>query len=563
VDRRVFLVVLVALAIVAGALLIPRSDGPVPSAERPTLDQMARSLGSQAMRLVVNGHVAGRSGEIMIVPRPHHFMVGDWNLENFGTDHPTVTNSHPNPWDYLVRVPIIFYGPRWVPEGLVDHARTDVTSIAATYGRWLELDGFRPQGKPLEALVAKARGVPKPKVIVTIVIDGGGWNTLQSHPESWPHIRALADGGTTYVNATVGSVPSVTGPIHANVGTGSYPVKHKVPSNPILGGADPRRIKTPTVSDVWSRRSGGRAITSLVAYEGFHIGMLGHGDRTGTDPDIALLWSSKSKRWWTKRPFFEVPGYISSEIDDELFRRHEADLDADDGVEDGLWFDSDLATIRKDYARYGTPAFVRFTGDALSAVVRNEDFGADDVTDLLWVEFKSPDYTGHAWNLVGPEVGATMAEVDRQIDRLRRELDVKVGPDGYVIAISADHGMQPFPELAGGWRIDAVELERDLKREFGDVIEKVTPTDIRIRPEGLDEEGVAQADIARFVGAYTVGENIPEGKPGEDRVPMGLRDDTLFAGAFPSDYIVSLEAQELQALGRGRYREGRYFLPGP
>jgi hypothetical protein len=558
-NRRVFVVIAVALTIIALALVFPRAGDDGSPSQRPTLDQMARAVGGDGMRLVANGHVPGRSGEIMIVPAPHNFMVGDWNLENFGTDHPTVTNSHPNPWNYLIRVPIIFYGPRWVPAGAIEHERTDLTAIAATYGRWLGARGYRPQGRPLRSLVQKARGVESPKVIVTIVIDGAGWNSLQTFTESWPNIRSLADRGTTYVNATVGSVPSVTGPVHANVGTGSYPTKHGINNNPILAGADPRRIKTPTISDVWARQTGGRAITSLVAYEGFHIGMLGHGDRSGRDPDIALLWSSKNHKWWAKRPFFTVPDYVAG-MGERGLRRYEAELDASDGVEDGLWFDSDMATIRTGYARYGTPAFVRFTGDALSAVLSNEDFGADDVTDLLWVELKSPDYTGHAWNVTRPETGATLAEVDRQIGRLKLELDEKVGPDGYVLTISADHGMQPFPELVGGWRINATELQRDIEREFGDVIEKVTPTDIRVRTEGVEAEGVSLEDVARFIGAYTVGDNIPEGRPGAERIPDGLLQDELFAGAFPTDYITSLDDRALDALGPSRFPEGRYYL---
>lgn len=561
-NRRVFVVIIVALAVVVGALVFRRADEDRNLARRPKLEEMARALGADGMRLVVNGHVPGRSGEIMLVPGPHNFMLGDWNLRTFGTDSPVVTNSHPNPWDYLVRVPIIFYGPRWVPEGAVQHQHTDLTAIAATYGRWLDVRGYRPQGRPLGPLVRKARGEEDPRLIVTVVIDGAGWNTLQRFTESWPNIRSLADRGTTYVNATVGSVPSVTGPVHANVGTGSYPTRHGINNNPILAGSDPRRIEVPTISDVWKRQTGGRAITSLVAYEGFHIGMLGHGDPSGRDPDIALLWSSRNHRWWARRPFFTVPEYVK-DIAEERLRRYEGDLDAGDGVPDGSWFDNQLSTVRESYARYGTPAFVRLTGDALSAVVTNEDLGGDEITDLLWVEFKSPDYTGHAWNVTRPELGATLAEVDRQIGRLKRQLDEKVGPDGYVLTISADHGMQPFPELVGGWRINAIELERDIEREFGDVIEKVTPTDVRVREEGLEREGVTLEDVARFIGAYTVGDNIPEGKPGAARIPEGLLDDALFAGAFPTDYIVSLGDGELDDLGPGRYPESRYYVPEP
>lgn len=552
VSRRMVVVLASALVLAIAAVVLLR-DGELTGPERPTVEEMARSAGADVMTMVYRGHVANRSGQIMLVPKPYSFMVGDWNLENFGTDTPTVTNSHPNPWSYLVHVPVLLYGPGRIPAGQEVSDPVDVTGLAATYGQWLRVRGFDPDGHALPGVGEV--GSP-PKVIVTVVIDGAGWNVLQTYPESWPNMRRLKQRGTMFTNATVGSVPSVTGPIHTNIGTGSYPRRHKIPSNPIIAGSDPRHIRTPTVSDVWAAQTGDRAITAMVAYEGFHIGMLGHGaGRDGGDPDIAVLWTSKRKGWWARRPNFYVPDYVHELGVDDL-ARYERDLDARDGVRDGRWFRSTPAELRKSYARYATPSFVQLTADVLDSVLDNEPIGRDDVTDLLWVEFKSPDYAAHAWTLTGPEIGDTLYEVDRQIGALVDRLDATIGRDGYVLAISTDHGAQPFPELHGGWRINAVELQRDIEREFGDVVALVTPTDVRVNKKAVEEGEVSLEDVASFIGAYTIGENIAVGKPGAGRVPEGLKDQTLFAGAFPTDFIESLDPETISSFGEGDYGDG-------
>src|SRR5688572_11563113 len=73
--------------------------------DAPTQDEMAEGIGTDVMRHLNRGHVPGRSGEIMLVPKPHNFLIGDWDLTTLGTDTPTLSTSHPNPWSYLARIP--------------------------------------------------------------------------------------------------------------------------------------------------------------------------------------------------------------------------------------------------------------------------------------------------------------------------------------------------------------------------------------------------------------------------------------------------------------------------
>jgi hypothetical protein len=130
--------------------------------------------------------------------------------------------------------------------------------------------------------------------------------------------------------------------------------------------------------------------------------------------------------------------------------------------------------------------------------------------------------------------------------------------------VSADHGQQPLPELFGGWRINSSELERDVEARFGDdIVEKVTTVDLFMNMDRVEDAGVSLAEVARFIGTYTLGDNIPEDQPGAERVPEDLRDETLFAGAFSTGYLQGLDTDRIESFGPGDYPEGELIFGGP
>jgi hypothetical protein len=189
-------------------------------------------------------------------------------------------------------------------------------------------------------------------------------------------------------------------------------------------------------------------------------------------------------------------------------------------------------------------------------VMKSEPIGKDNLTDLLWLELKAPDYAGHAWNMLRPEQGDVLLEADRQIARVKHVLDTKVGRGNYVLAISADHGQQPLPDLYGGWRINSQELQKDIDARFGHIVEKITPVDIYFDHDALEKSGYSFDDVARYLGTYTLGDNIPAGIPGAERVPQDRLDESLFAGAFSENYIQSLTPATIEGFGPSKYPEG-------
>lgn len=570
-PKRVLLVVLIAVVTAAVAVARLGPQRAVPEGA-PTEDEMADDVGAPIMENIFLGHVPGRSGEIAFLPRPHRYVVGEWDLTRLGTNDPDLYTAHSYAWDYLARVPIIFYGPS-VRRGLDVRRDVDITDLAPTYARWVGMD-YEADGEALDEVVPGRRAT-RPKVIFTVVIDGGGWNVLQEHPQSHPVIDGLRAQGTTYVNATIGSSPSITGALHANFGTGFYPVTHRLPGNQMrdpqgkgkepgdptidtwLNNADPRYLEVPTMSELWDERNGNRPIVGTVAYEGWHLGMIGHGaQRDGGDKDIGVLWITEDNTWWINEDYYRLPNYLMP-TDLETLEGYEERLDERDGISDGRWFGHTLEEIQDEKVRPGTSAFARFTGDAVAEILRREPIGEDGLTDLFWVELKPPDYGGHPWNMLGPEQADTIFEVDRQIGRFKRLLDRKVGRGNYLFVVTADHGQQPLPERVGGWRINSAELERDIEAAFGaPIVQKITPPEAFLDTQLMEEEGITSGDVARYIGAYTIGENIPEGRAGADRVPEGRLDERLFAGAFSTRYLAALEPDDIEGFGDSAYEEG-------
>src|SRR5687768_10352024 len=198
-GNRLWTVLGVALlaGLVAAYLLMPERGVPD---DAPSLDEMAREIGSPIMENLQHGHIPGRSGEVMLVPKPHSYIIGEWDLTTLTSGTPTLTNSHPNPWDYIAQVPLILYGPPYVAEGEQVRRKVDIADIAPTYAALLGMDGLDADGEVLTEAVADSPD-KAPKLIFTVILDGGGWNALQEHPDSWPTIQRLREGGTDYLNA--------------------------------------------------------------------------------------------------------------------------------------------------------------------------------------------------------------------------------------------------------------------------------------------------------------------------------------------------------------------------
>jgi hypothetical protein len=84
---------------------------------------------------------------------------------------------------------------------------------------------------------------------------------------------------------------------------------------------------------------------------------------------------------------------------------------------------------------------------AAREIIANEKLGADDVPDLLTINFTSNDYVGHAFGPQSFEVEDMTYRTDRQLAQFAKFLDEQIGAGKWTLALTADHGVAPIPEL--------------------------------------------------------------------------------------------------------------------
>jgi len=489
--------------------------------------RIACNLPREEIQRVWDGYHPTRSGELQYVPQEPNF-VGNFS-------------SHSGPWDYLQHVPLFFYGPGHVPaRGAVDTPAT-VADMAPTFARYLDFDFDAPDGRALHEPQAEGQ----PKLIVTVVWDGGGRNVLEEYARAWPTLDGLIPDGIWYENATVGSSPSVTPAIHSSIGTGAFPRNHGIVDLRfrVEGRVDPSAfqratlLEGPALADVYDVARDNRPVIGMVGAEGT-LGMIGHGSLwEGGDRDIAA--GQRAGQWGlasTNNEYYEFPSYVPDLPGYDAVREN---ADREDGSLDDTWFTLPLDTA--DALTY-TPSYSAYQTGVVEEIIGREGFGQDDVTDLLFLNYKQIDKVGHKFSFPSEQMEVAVRGVDAALAELTDILDRDVGRGEWVLALTSDHGSTPKPETTGAVIIDNFELERDLQAEFdgdGDdrpVVQNPRVTQAWINLEELEEHGHTLEDMSRYLMNYTRAENAVD----PSTVPPGSADERLFAAAFPGQVLEGL-----------------------
>jgi hypothetical protein len=536
--RSLALKALAATAFVTAAatVFVPAAPGRAVSDD---IEGAACAMPHEYLVRVWRGTDPSRSGQIAFVPREPNFV---------GSNFP-----HSGPWDYLQDVPLLWYGPGVIPAvGRVERPVT-IADIAPTQAALLDFEFRAPDGVPLEEIPAPRT---PPALIVTLVWDAGGIGVLDTFPNDWPVLRSLVDSGVWYENATVGSSPSITPATHATIGTGAFPMRtgqtdaeFRVGPDLVRAGAlGPLLLMRPTLADLYDRSMGNEPLVGALASVTWHLNMASHGALWGGgDRDIAVLrvpgrsinegaegteWNLQGKNV----PFFTFPGYVN---DLAPLSSYVDAVDRADGALDGKWRTNSIEQYEEGWA---TPARIPYQGDMVAEVIVREGFGADDVPDLLFVNFKAIDHVSHIWSVNSPEMRDTLRAQDEDLGRFIRFLDETVGRGRWALVLTADHGAQYDPRVSGAFQVTPGQLEQDLEKAFpsttgSSVFQAVRTSQIYVNEPAMRANGYTFEDIARFLLEYTKA----QGAPDPSVVPESERDDRVFAAAFPIEDLPNLE----------------------
>lgn len=500
---------------------------PEPPKERATVAQEDRlpcgNIGDQLQRMR-RGWVPVRSQDISLLPREPNYI---------GSAGKPV---HTGPWDYLAEVPLVVYGPGQVPpKGPVDDSAT-MADVAPTIASLIGFDDFdAPDGRPL----LEPSSEDPPRLVVTVVWDGGGFNALYEHEGKWPFLARIMQRGVSFTEMEIGSTPSNTPPIHTTLGTGAFPRDHGIPAVKMeiasgeyidpYEGNNADRVTVPTLADVYDAALNNEPKIGVVATVNWHLGMIGHGAHfEGGDRDVAMLMNDQGEAYGDATAYEVLSPQASLTAPTDY-------IDAVDGARDFRWMGRDLTDPA---VRYASPAYVRFQADALGSLIASEGFGADGVADLLFTNFKSVDDSGHRFGMTSGETGEVIGAADDALRSLVEGLNEEVGRGRWVVIVTADHGQTPYPKESGGWPIGGGELRRDANAALdgdggGDLVTRITSAGAFVNDDERRDLGLSLQRIARWIAGYTVGENVKEGS-----LPKAWRDradEPLFDAALIED----------------------------
>ncbi|MEO8582459.1 MAG: alkaline phosphatase PafA [Flavitalea sp.] len=338
-----------------------------------------------------------------------------------------------------------------------------------------------------QLLNSSSSKVPRPKLVVGIVVDQMRWDYLYRY-----YNRYAADGGFKRMlnqgysceNTMINYLPSFTACGHTCIYSGSVPAIHGITGNDWYdrtenrnrycvedasvtgvgttaktGQMSPRNLKTTTVCDELRLATNFRSKVIGIAIK----------DRGGILPAghtaNAAYWFEGATGHWITSSYYEqsLPKWItdfdSKKRIDEYFNKGWNTLypintydqsTKDDESYEGKPFGQDQKTfpyhlkefIDKNYGiTPSTPYGNTMTKDIAIAAVNGEDLGQDSITDFLALSFSSTDYIGHEFGPNSIEAEDCYLRLDKDIGDLFRFLDKKVGKGQYVAFLSADHGV--------------------------------------------------------------------------------------------------------------------------
>lgn len=369
------------------------------------------------------------------------------------------------------------------------------------------------QNKPapkLNAPVVRSWQAP-PKLVVGVVVDQMRTDYIYRYWDNFSGggFKRLIGEGSFLRNTHYTYIPTVTGPGHASIYTGSVPAHHGIVANErydratrqviycvkdtaVKGvghpsaQASPSQLLATTLADEIERRTDRKGRTIGVALKD-RSSVLPIG-RTGD----AAYWFSGSTGGFVTSTWYmnELPKWVQEFNGRKLTERylnqrwepffpleryHQALPDANDYEQPlaagaGNAFPYDLAALSKGAAGLGliasTPWGNTLTTDMALAALEAEQLGKDDITDLLAVSYSSTDILGHKMGPRALEIEDMYIRLDQELARLLNALDQAVGAGRYTLFLTADHGAVDVPQYLKDLKGSAGYVDpRDLQRQ--------------------------------------------------------------------------------------------------
>jgi predicted AlkP superfamily pyrophosphatase or phosphodiesterase len=368
---------------------------------------------------------------------------------------------------------------------------------------------------------AQSAGRLPPKLVVILIVDQMRGDYVERFQRNWTGgLRRLVTEGAVFERAAFPYLMTLTCPGHATLATGALPPEHGIFQNTWFdrasgsltpctfdpgvrgisygrrqaGSHSPRHLQLPTLADGLRQERKARVVSlSLKARSA--IMMAGRGG------DAVSWFGETSRNWETSSAYAAAPVPAVRAFIDKY--PVEADLgkvwtyllppDRYEGRDDGPgetppvgWTRTFPHALRGQaggaqpddlfYTQWERSPFAsEYLGRLAGALAESFGLGTrSDATDFLAVSFSSPDLIGHAFGPHSHEVQDLYAHLDRTIGALFDRLDTLVGRGGYVVGLSADHGVADLPHEGTGQNVGG----RLNSARIGELVDRVAGADI-------------------------------------------------------------------------------------
>ena len=399
-----------------------------------------------------------------------------------------------------------------------------------------------------------------PKLVVGVVVDQMRYDYITRFWNRFGNdgFKKLVSEGFNLRNNHFNYIPTYTGPGHASVYTGSAPQTHGIIGNDWYNKFQNEMVYCvgdPSVQSVGTKDDAGemsphRLLTTTVADENrIHTQLRGKTigvaikDRgavlpAGHTANAAYWFHGQNEGVWISSSFYleDLPQWVkefNAEGHAEKYLKPWTTLeDVNSYVESGTdinnfeggysgkkdtGFPYDLKKLSKENGGYdilkSTPYGNSLTLDFALAAVDGEQLGQDEFTDFLTLSFSSPDYIGHNFGVNSKEIQDNYLRLDRDLARLLKELDAKVGAGNYTLFLTSDHGGVHVPAYLESLKVPSgyfetsnfrKELNSFVSEKFGaeDLIENISNGQIFFNYDAVAKNGILREELQREIAHY-------------------------------------------------------------
>lgn len=305
-------------------------------------------------------------------------------------------------------------------------------------------------------------GGAKPKLVLAIVVDQFRYDyLLRFRNEYTAGLEQLLTKGAVFLNARYDHFPTFTAVGHAAFLTGAYPSVNGIIGNQWYdrysgkiissaendsvnivggtegtGGSSPHNLLVSTVGDEMKIASNGQCKVfgiSLKDYSGIMA--------SGRMADAVIWFDYKTGNFVSSTYYVsDLPDWAKTLNAKRLPDRYK-------GME---WLGTKLEAepgTKLNTALFSTAFGSEMMEEIAEAAIKGEQLGQRSQTDLLVLSFSANDYVGHQFGPDSAQVHEMAIATDRLLGKLFAFLDAQVGMANVTVVLTADHGVDPMPEV--------------------------------------------------------------------------------------------------------------------